>query len=56
MLRGKAWKYLGVGVIGAVVGIGSLLAAVVLVLPLFASTLQPQKINLADIRLSRRND
>lgn len=45
----RVWKYLGVGVIGAVVGIGSLMTAVVLVLPLFASTLQPQDINLADI-------
>ena len=49
MLRGKAWKCLGVGAIGAVVGIGSLLAAVVQVLSLFAGTLQDQQINLADI-------
>ena len=49
MLRGKAWKCLGVGAIGAVVGIGSLLAAVVQVLSLFAGTLQDQQINLVDI-------
>lgn len=49
MSRGKVWTYLGVGVIGAFVGIGNLLTAVVLVLHLFANTLKTQKINLANI-------
>ncbi len=49
MLKGKAWKYLGVGSIGAFVGIVGLIAVFELALPLFANNPSTQKVSLSAI-------
>jgi hypothetical protein len=49
MLKGKAWKYLGVGSIGAFVGIVGLIAVFELLLPLFANNPSTQKVSLSAI-------
>ena len=49
MLIGKGWKYFGIGLAGAFVGVIGLIAVFVLVLPLFAHNPSIQKVSLSGI-------
>ena len=49
MLRGKEWRYFGIGLVGAFVGVVGLISVFVLVLPLFAHKPSIQKVSLSGI-------